>query len=238
MLTPVNPRSLAQQVRHDRRLEHRGPTAAERGVGGGREHDQVNSFGDRRAERLDVGLELAARGRDRGRREVGVLDRPAQPRKVLGRRGDGLPPHPGCEREPESSDLVRIRAECARRHELLVRGRDVEHRGKVYVDAELAELKAGRLALERGGPAVIVLRDREGGELRRERREALDDAALLVDRNEKPGKAALGRRGLDPLDLVGQAAAGDVARAETGSRHRSRPPLPARAARASRGPPS
>ena len=81
-----------------------------------------------------------------GAKSVFSTARP-EPGEVLRRRGTASRRIPEAKARP-SRHLIRIRAERARRHELLIGRRDVEHRREVHVDAEVPELEAGRLALE------------------------------------------------------------------------------------------
>jgi hypothetical protein len=86
---------------------------------------------------------------------------------------------------------------------VVLRDRDVQDWSQVHVDADLAELEAGRAGFQGRRLPVVVLRQGVGRERGRQRREPLDGPALLVDRDEEPGAAALRRGSLQALDLGG-----------------------------------
>ena len=129
----------------------------------------------------------------------------------------------GGERQPQPLNLLGGRAEGARSHELVLREGHVEDGREVHVDADLAQLEAGRSPLEQGGLAVVVLRDRVRGKLGRQGRGARR-SALLVDRHRSrglPSRAAVCRR-------FNSAASRSPAMSEGGNR--TTPPIsPARA---------
>ena len=133
----------------------------------------------------------------------------------------------GGERQPQPLNLLGGRAEGARSHELVLREGHVEDGREVHVDADLAQLEAGRSPLEQGGLAVVVLRDRVRGKLGRQGREALDDPALLVDRHQEPRVAPLRGPPSAGASTRRRAARPRCRRAGTGPRRRSRPRAPA-----------
>ena len=205
------PELIAQEPGGDLVRQNGGRAGAEGGVGGRRDHHQVDSLLDRGPERLEVRLERPS-ARRRSRSGQGPCSRPPVPARGSASRSRPPPPRrcPEANASPRRATCGRVRSERSRRHELDVGAGDVQHRGEVHVDAQLAQLKPGRAALQYGGLAVVVLGDRVGRDLRRQRGQALDDPALLVDRDQQRGVAARGGGRLQALELRRQPIARDL----------------------------